>query len=66
LDFALDMMNLFGFDYELEISTRPAKAIGTDEDWERATNALMNALKERDFPYQIARGRVPFTAPRSM
>ncbi len=64
LDFALDMMNLFGFAYELEISTRPAKSIGTDEDWERATNALMNALNERQFRYQICAGEGAFYGPK--
>jgi threonyl-tRNA synthetase len=64
LDFALDMMNLFGFAYELEISTRPAKSIGTDEDWERATNALMNALNERRFRYQICAGDGAFYGPK--
>jgi threonyl-tRNA synthetase len=64
LDFALDMMNLFGFDYELEISTRPAKSIGTDQDWDRATTALMNALKERGFPYQICDGEGAFYGPK--
>jgi threonyl-tRNA synthetase len=64
LDFALDMMSLFGFDYELEISTRPPKSIGTDQDWDRATNALMNALKEREFPYQICAGEGAFYGPK--
>ncbi|HYA03163.1 MAG TPA: threonine--tRNA ligase [Syntrophobacteria bacterium] len=64
LDFALDMMNLFGFAYELEISTRPAKSIGTDEDWERATNALMNALNDRQFRYQICAGEGAFYGPK--
>jgi threonyl-tRNA synthetase len=64
LDFALDIMNLFGFAYELEISTRPAKSIGTDDDWERATNALMNALNERQFAYQICAGEGAFYGPK--
>ena len=34
-------MAIFGFDYEVEISTRPEKSIGSDSDWERATDALI-------------------------
>ena len=41
IDFVIDVMGIFGFDFEMEISTRPENSIGTDEDWERATGALM-------------------------
>ena len=39
--FVSDVMGIFGFDYEMELSTRPEKSIGSDEDWELATNALL-------------------------
>ena len=42
--FVTDFMELFGFEYSLELSTRPDKSIGSDEDWERATAALTKAL----------------------
>ncbi|HDL89944.1 MAG TPA: threonine--tRNA ligase, partial [Thermodesulforhabdus norvegica] len=37
IDFVIDVMGIFGFPYEMEVSTRPEKSIGTDEDWDRAT-----------------------------
>ncbi|MBW1799063.1 MAG: threonine--tRNA ligase, partial [Deltaproteobacteria bacterium] len=40
LDFVRDVMGIFNFDYDLEISTRPEKSIGSDEDWELGTSAL--------------------------
>jgi threonyl-tRNA synthetase len=43
IDFVDDVMGIFGFEYEMELSTRPEKSIGTDEDWERATQALIQA-----------------------
>ena len=48
--FVQDVMNIFGFDFEARISTRPEKSIGSDEDWERATSALINALDAGGFP----------------
>ena len=45
LNFVKEVMAMFGFQYMMELSTRPEKSIGSDEDWERATNALENALK---------------------
>ena len=45
LEFVRDVMAIFGFEYEIEISTRPEKSIGSDEDWGRATKALMGAFK---------------------
>ena len=57
-------MAIFGFDYELEISTRPEKSIGTDEDWERATAALMGALRETGLPFDINEGDGAFYGPK--
>jgi len=64
LDFVIEVMGIFGFAYEMEISTRPEKSIGTDEDWERATNALMVALNEKGLPYQINEGDGAFYGPK--
>ncbi|EPR41257.1 Threonyl-tRNA synthetase [Desulfovibrio sp. X2] len=62
--FVQDVMNLFGFEFEARISTRPEKSIGSDEDWERATNALMNALSAGGFPYEINAGDGAFYGPK--
>ncbi|MCB9475480.1 MAG: threonine--tRNA ligase [Deltaproteobacteria bacterium] len=62
--FVQDVMNIFGFDYKLEISTRPEKAIGDDEIWEQATNALKSALDDLDLPYEINEGDGAFYGPK--
>jgi len=64
LDFVRDMMGIFQFEYELEISTRPKKSIGSDEDWERATNALVKAVEDNRLPYQINEGDGAFYGPK--
>lgn len=62
--FVQDAMDLFGFEYKLEISTKPEKAIGSDEIWETATNALKNALDELGLPYDINEGDGAFYGPK--
>jgi threonyl-tRNA synthetase len=62
--FVIEVMGIFGFSYELEISTRPEKSIGTDEDWERATNALVSALQDKGIPYSICQGEGAFYGPK--
>ncbi|MEE9611019.1 MAG: threonine--tRNA ligase, partial [Desulfatiglandales bacterium] len=64
LDFVKDVMDVFHFDYELEISTRPEKSIGSDEDWDRATKALMKAMDDNELPYQINEGDGAFYGPK--
>ncbi|MDI6755223.1 MAG: threonine--tRNA ligase [Thermodesulfobacteriota bacterium] len=65
LNFVRDVMNIFDFPYELEISTRPDQGtIGTDEDWERATQALRSALDGASLPYQINKGEGAFYGPK--
>jgi threonyl-tRNA synthetase len=64
IDFVIDVMGIFGFDFEMEISTRPEKSIGTDEDWERATGALVQALEEKRFPYHVCEGEGAFYGPK--
>jgi threonyl-tRNA synthetase len=59
-----DLMGVFGFEYVMEISTRPEKSIGSDEDWERATRALMDAMGEMDLPYAINEGDGAFYGPK--
>jgi threonyl-tRNA synthetase len=64
IEFVDDVMKIFGFEYEMELSTRPEKSIGADEDWERATQALMNALKTKNLPYDVNEGEGAFYGPK--
>ena len=65
LNLVRDMMRIFDFPYELEISTRPDRGtIGSEEDWERATASLQFALEESSLPYQINRGEGAFYGPK--
>jgi len=64
IDFVTEVMGIFGFDFEMEISTRPEKSIGTDEDWERATGALVKALEDKGFQYHLCEGEGAFYGPK--
>jgi threonyl-tRNA synthetase len=64
LDMVAEVMAIFGFDYEVELSTRPEKSIGTDADWNLATNALISALQTRELPYHICEGEGAFYGPK--
>jgi threonyl-tRNA synthetase len=64
IEFVDDVMRVFGFEYEMELSTRPEKSIGADEDWERATQALMNALRTKNLPYDVNEGEGAFYGPK--
>lgn len=64
IDFATDVMRVFDFSFEMELSTRPKKSIGTDEDWERATSALKKVLDENKLSYQINEGEGAFYGPK--
>ncbi len=55
---------LFNFSYEIELSTRPENSMGSDEDWERATNALVEALDELGRDYVINEGDGAFYGPK--
>ena len=57
-------MGVFEFEYELEISTKPEKSIGSDEDWDRATKALIGAMEGHGLPYQINEGDGAFYGPK--
>lgn len=54
----------FGFQYHVELSTRPGNSIGSDEDWELATNGLKNALDDLNLPYVINEGDGAFYGPK--
>ncbi len=64
IQFVSDVMKVFGFEYEMELSTRPEQSIGTDEDWEKATQALLHALKANDLPFDINEGDGAFYGPK--
>jgi len=64
LTFVKDVMAIFAFDYELELSTRPEKSIGSDNDWEMATKALMDALTAERSDYEINEGDGAFYGPK--
>jgi threonyl-tRNA synthetase len=63
-DFVAYAMKIFGFEYEVELSTRPAKSIGSDADWEMATSALKDALKDNRMAYEINEGDGAFYGPK--
>ena len=64
ISFVRDMMGVFGFEYEMEISTRPEKSIGSAEDWESATKALMEALDDENILYKVNEGDGAFYGPK--
>jgi threonyl-tRNA synthetase len=64
LDFVRDVMAIFGFEYEVELSTRPEKSIGSNADWDLATNALTGALAASGLPYHICEGEGAFYGPK--
>ncbi|ELS3708082.1 threonine--tRNA ligase [Campylobacter upsaliensis] len=64
LAFVEHLMKLFDFSYEMEISTRPEKAIGDEAIWEVATKALKEALDEQGLKYGIDEGGGAFYGPK--
>ncbi|EKZ7466051.1 threonine--tRNA ligase [Campylobacter jejuni] len=64
LAFVDNLMKLFDFSYEMEISTKPEKAIGDDGIWEVATKALKEALDEQGLKYGIDEGGGAFYGPK--
>jgi threonyl-tRNA synthetase len=56
--------SIFGFKYHVELSTRPENSMGSDEDWERATNALKEALEAKGLEYKINEGEGAFYGPK--
>lgn len=64
IDFTRKIMGAFGFNYEMELSTRPLKSIGSDEVWDIATNALKEALKDNHIDYKVDEGGGAFYGPK--
>lgn len=65
LDMTLYMLRVFGFgNYEIYLSTRPDKYVGSEEHWELATNALKRALESKGLEYEIDPGEGVFYGPK--
>ena len=65
LDFTFFILGTFGFaEFEVYLSTRPEKSVGSDENWTLATNALEAALKGRGIAYQVDSGEGVFYGPK--
>jgi len=65
IDFVFETMKVFGFNqWGIELSTRPEKYIGSEEDWQKATEALEDALKEKGLLYEINQGEGAFYGPK--
>jgi threonyl-tRNA synthetase len=65
IELVQELYGAFGFkDYHIELSTKPAKHIGSDEIWEIATNSLAGALKHKGLAYQVNEGDGAFYGPK--
>jgi len=65
IDFVFDTMKVFGFtEVSIELSTRPEKYIGSDDDWQQAVQALEESLKEKGLHYEINVGEGAFYGPK--
>ena len=64
LDLTEYFYSVFGFKYFVELSTRPENSMGSDEDWERATEALKEALAAKGWEYKINEGDGAFYGPK--
>jgi len=65
LDLNLHILKTFGFsEYDIYLSTRPEKSVGTDKHWEESTNALKQALEKKELSYEIDPGEGVFYGPK--
>jgi threonyl-tRNA synthetase len=65
LAFVLRLLRTYGFtSFDADLSTRPEKFVGEPADWDRATDALRDALVAADLPYRVAEGEGAFYAPK--
>jgi threonyl-tRNA synthetase len=65
IDFADYMLKTFGFEhFEVYLSTRPEKSVGSDEQWEMATQALVSALEAKGLPFDVDEGGGAFYGPK--
>ena len=59
-----EVYSIFGFEYTLELSTRPDDSMGSDEQWEMAESALKKVLKDLNMPYELNEGDGAFYGPK--
>ena len=59
-----EVYNIFGFEYTVELSTRPEDSMGSDEQWEMAEGALKKVLKDMNMPYELNEGDGAFYGPK--
>ncbi|MDD2450086.1 MAG: threonine--tRNA ligase [Sulfurimonas sp.] len=64
VDFVDKIMSTFEFDYKMMISTKPEKAVGSDEVWETSIKALKSAMDKNELPYEIDEGGGAFYGPK--
>ncbi len=64
IDIADYIYDIFGFKYHVELSTRPENSMGTEEQWDIATNGLREALEEKDIEYVVNEGDGAFYGPK--
>ena len=64
LDFGFFLYDLFEFSMRVELSTRPENKLGTDEDWDRAEEALRQALARQGIDYEVSEGEGAFYGPK--
>ena len=65
IDFVFYVLDTFGFkEREIEVSTRPENSIGTEEDWKRATHALISTLKNKKINFKVCEGEGAFYGPK--
>ncbi|MDY0237211.1 MAG: threonine--tRNA ligase, partial [Gudongella sp.] len=64
IDLADYIYNVFGFKYNIELSTRPENSMGSEEQWDLATESLREALEEKDIKYKLNEGDGAFYGPK--
>ncbi len=64
MDFVDSVLKAFDFNYSIELATKPQKAIGSDEFWDKATLAISEALNEKGMKYEIDEGGGAFYGPK--
>ena len=65
LDLTFHLLNIFDFtDYSVMLSTRPEKAVGSEEEWDVATNSLRSTLEDRGMAYEVEEGGGAFYGPK--
>ncbi len=64
IDLADYIYDVFGFKYNIELSTRPENSMGTEEQWDLATESLREALEEKNIPFKINEGDGAFYGPK--